>query len=468
MFESASGSFPASPALLLSQMSDPTFLSNLCSPFLAGPILPDSFGMNLVENGLIPSIKQSIQSKETTKFQNVPKLVKIIIDNLGEAGLSIVVDDLLASISNCYLASPQMNTEEYLDLYVDTISAIPSRYRDDVLVSLVSQFIQSSDFKLRVLAVSLITLVRRNTRVEDAFRTLSSDSVPAVRLAVVNSLPNCNFNGPLIDSILSKAARDTCDQIRNSVASIIGSVSPHLNDLYIDLLTNPLSMEHALDSFSVMVESSGFEKFINAFASASSIYPEKCAQVLISCAPSVDQCEHRFIYKCAKIFRHVPLFITNLHSFSQSFENKRIFLKFFAVSQMENWRERLLYAQQAVLFVKDLGSSMFDIAVAFSNDEVASVRTESVRIFVELYQTDPSLAERIASLYESGWQQRLVLAKVIGETNLPPAFWEVAKILAVDSVPNVKYCLARSIETTPYFSVFFNDPNDPDIVDPEA
>lgn len=465
MFESASGSFPASPALLLSQMSDPMFLSNLCSPFIADPILPDSFGMSLVENGLIPSIKQSIQSKETSKFQNVPKLVKIIIDNLGEAGLSIVVDDLLTSISNCYLTFPQNSAEDFMDLYINTISAVPSRYRDDVLVSFVSEFIQSSDFRLRILAVNLVTLVRRITRVDDAFQTLSIDVNPAVRVAVINALPNCNFNGSLVDSILSRAVRDSCEQVRDSAASVIGSVAPHLCDIYIELLTAKSSMSRALDSFPAMVESSGFQKFVAAFSSAISEYPEKCSQQLIACAPAVDQCEHRALYKCGKSFRHIHHFISNLHAFSRSFENKRIFLRFFNVSRMSNWRERLLYAQQAVLFVKDLGADMFDIAVDFSKDDVASVRTESVRIFVELYQTNPTLAERISSLSDSGWQQRLVLAKVISETGLPPAFWEAAKTLATDSVPNVKHCLARGIKTTPYFSVFFSDPNDPDIID---
>ena len=458
IFESSSGSFSSSPAHLVSQMSDPAALANLCSPFLAGDaMLPEAFRTSLVQTGLVPNLKKSIRNGEMAKFQNVPKLVRIICDNLGDEGLDMVVDDILPTIASCYFSVPNKDKRAFLDLYLNAVSSIPSRQRDEVLVNIISEFASATDFRKRVLAVHLITLVRRHHRVSAIFKDLSSDRVPSVRAVVVASLPNCNFDLPLIEEVLTNAARDYSFQVRNTAAGVLGPVEPKLVGLYVELLENSSTMERALDSFACMVEANGLGSILNAFMQAIRAYPEKCATVMVSYSSVIDSCEQKLWYKCAKLVRHVPTFIRKLYEFSKLFELRKLFLKFLNVKDMKDWRERWLYARQAALFASDFPDKILDIALVFAHDEAACVRSESAKIFVALYEKDQSKAESICVLLKCSWQQRMVLAKVISEAKLPVAFWEAGKSLAKDPVSNVKCCFAREIKESQYYRIFFSD-----------
>ena len=239
MFASSSGSFSASPALLLSQMSDPTALNTLCRPFLAGEsVFPETFGLNAVETYLMPNLKSAISNRETEKFVSVPKLVRIIVDNVGEEGLSLVVEDLLPTIVMHYLNDPAHYAHNFQDLYLNVLSSIPSRFRDDVLCDIISDFSASTDFRLRVMAVQVITLVRKHSRVSAVFKALSLDRIVNVRVSVVGALPNCNFDAPLIEYVLTNATRDFSFHVRNAAASVFGSVAPKLVGPYLELLGN--------------------------------------------------------------------------------------------------------------------------------------------------------------------------------------------------------------------------------------
>ena len=456
MFASSSGSFSASPALLLSQMSDPTALNTLCRPFLAGEsVFPETFGLNAVETYLMPNLKSAISNRETEKFVSVPKLVRIIVDNVGEEGLSLVVEDLLPTIVMHYLNDPAHYAHNFQDLYLNVLSSIPSRFRDDVLCDIISDFSASTDFRLRVMAVQVITLVRKHSRVSAVFKALSLDRIVNVRVSVVGALPNCNFDAPLIEYVLTNATRDFSFHVRNAAASVFGSVAPKLVGPYLELLGNSSTMESALDSFCLVVEENGLEPLLNVFVCAIRAYPEKCARMIVECSKRIEMCEQRLLFRCAKMLRHLPEFIARLHQFSGAFETKRPFLKFFAIGRMRTWREKLLYAQQAVLFVEDLGCEMLEVAVEFADDSAACVREQSVKIFVALFNLDQTMADAIGTALRDNWHMRLVLAKVIAETKLPVAFWEAAKVLANDSVPNVREALANGILGTPYYEVFF-------------
>ena len=456
MLESASWSLSASP-ILVSPMSDPATITNLCLPFLDDADIADPLQLALCQTNLIPSLKKSILNREVSKLANVPKLMKVMIDNFGGDGLSMVVGDILPAIVHCYLQSSAEGVAVFQDLYLNVVSSIPSRLRDDVLVDIIHDFAGASDAKLRILAIHVITLVRRPGNVASVFKDLATDHSAHVRAEAVMSLPNCNFDVSLVEYVITRAARDSSFHVRNSAAEVFGTVAPRMMELYLELLTSAATMEKALNSFVLVVEVCGLEPLVNAFALAVRTYPEKCARVIVECAVKIDVCQHRLLFRCAKMLRHIPEFVSHLHDLSLSFETKVPFLKLFCVSRMKTWREKVLYAQQAVLFVEYLGCDMLEVAADFAADENAAVRNESVNIFVAIYQQDQTIADSISALLQATWHLRLILAKVISEAKLPLAFWDAAKLLANDPCENVRSCLARGVQNTPYFNVFFKD-----------
>ena len=458
MLESPSWSFSASPTVLISPMSDPSTMTNVFGPFLSTEaVVPDSFELALVQTVIVPNLKKAIFTREVSKFGNVPKAVKSIVVNFGDEGLSLIVDEILPAITDCYLHSPTDSSNNYQDLYLNAISSLPSRIRDDVLVEIVHKFAQSSDYRLRVLAVHTVPLVRRHCSVTAVFKDLAADELPVVRAEATSLLPNCNFDTDVIEEVVTKSARDLDFRVRNAAAYVFGNVAPRMLTLYLELLTNSATMEKALNSFVPVAEANGLEPLSAAFSTAIRSYPDKCAKVLVECAGRIDVSQHRLIFRCAKKMRHIPEMVERLYDLSAPFETKMPFLEFFVVSRMRNWREKALYAKQAVLFVQDLGSAMMDIAVDFASDENATVRDESVKIFLAIYQLHQNLADSISAVLQRTWQMRIVLAKLISEAGLPVAFWEAAKQLSTDSVELVRNCLANGVRGTPHFDVFFKD-----------
>ncbi|OHT14987.1 hypothetical protein TRFO_42792 [Tritrichomonas foetus] len=286
-------------------------LTNICAPFLQCDIRYDSFGASLVRS-LIPNIRNSLLNNDTNAFNSLPKLVKLSIDNLKEEGLNLVTDEILPELTELYLQD-----DSFIDLFCETISSVPARYRDDVLVDSISRNSMSNDYRLRILAASSISLVRRYNRVISHFRALAADIHPSVRITIIKSLSNCNFDEPIINSIVNDAIHDVNCEVKNSIAEVIGYIAPHLTDQYIQLLENPETQNNALLCFNVMVTSSGFSTFFDIVIKIIEKNPDKVFSAIFHAAPFIDPCEHRLLYMCAKKLRHNESFIRNLFHFTR-------------------------------------------------------------------------------------------------------------------------------------------------------
>lgn len=357
---SISSSFSPSPAFILSQMSDPTsLLSNLCSPFLTREISVENFGEDMVQILLIPNVKASILNCEFDNFKNIPELVKIIVDNLGEKQVDIIKAEILESIIEIYLNEKREREEHIIvNLYCDTVSSISSRFRDDILVEYILLYTSSDIVKLRILAAILISLVRRNSRILSQFQTLVSDPSPDVRVTIVKTLPNYTFREQLIESTLNSATEDESDLVRNAAASVFGFLTPHLIEPYLTLLLNPKTTVSALSCFQQMVCYSEFSVFYLSFVEVIKNFPKEAAKSLLQIAPIVDPCEHRYLYKCAKMLRNEPTFVESFYQFTRCFYNKKRFLVFFDHKKM-NKSTIKLYEKQWEYFMKDLDENNF-------------------------------------------------------------------------------------------------------------
>ena len=433
MFESSSGSFTPSPSLLLSQMSDPSaVLSTLCGPFLKREINPESFGISLVRS-LIPNIKKSLLNRDPNAFSSLPRLVKLSIDNLGEDGLSLVTNEILPQIIELYLVD-----HTFIDLYCESVSSIPARFRDDVLVDSITKNSISADPNMRILAASIISLVRRYNRVIPQFMALSADPNADVRIAIVKALPNCNFDSPVIESIVKDAANDVSVEVRRAISEVIGYVAPYLQDTYIKLFEDVETQESALSSLGIMTNFSGFEFFYDTFVKSFENFPDTAATTLLQITSFIDPSEHRLLYKCAKKLRTNITFIKNFYQFTRAFENRDRFLKFFSDESYKDVNVRIQYCIQAQLFIDDFGIKLVPYALAFACDKSRTVRKQSVNVLIELIKKVPESKSLVLTLKTAPWMQRVVLAQLAKNLDKDPDFQNIIESLKNDRDERVR------------------------------
>lgn len=397
-----SNSFVRSPVCLV---SNPQVLTKLCSP-------GETINLKYVSKSLVPHLKTGILSFHSPTLQSLPRLIKVVVLKLGENGLFLVKSELLITIERCYLLSDHKQSRQYMDLYCECISSLPTLYRDDTLVDSIDRNYASRDYRLRILAANLITLVRANSRVVLPFKVLSVDKVPQVRCAVLRSLVNSTFDSQLVESLMQNAVKDNSVIVRQVAAENFGIVAPHLLDEYLELLNNKSTTEYALRSFASVVNYHDFTSLFEDFNELIPMYPKLCASALIQMSTIVSDDEHRLLFRCAKLLRYEESFITNLHVFSSPFSNKEPFLEFFNADYFCDAGITFLYAEQCLLFVPDLGTKLFGVALIFADDSSTDVQDISVSIFTEMCKYDITSGKLINKLSEGTDRQKNVLQKI--------------------------------------------------------
>jgi len=425
----------------------------------------DEFDIRFVQAVLFPAICESIHRRHISHLRSVPKLARLIIAHFGSAGLA-AVEDLLVDVAGYYIPDPEKSSPACRDLYLDIVATIPGPYRDDVAVERAARFAASTDPRLRVLAVSLLSLIARPSRAAPMMRGLAADAMPCVRAAAVAALSACSFDPSLAERLILGGARDPSAAVRRAAASVFGSLAPHLTGDYLALLAHVSTTARALDSFAAVAEAVGLGPLLDGFARAARLCPDKGAHALIACASRVKPGERHLLYRCARVVRHAPAFIAHVREVGAAFAGSGDILKFFRIEGMATPAERVLYARQANALVPELRGALLGFAIELAKDPAQRARCAGAELLAALYRQEPGLAEEIAALANEMPRARRVLATVVGVTQLPPAFWEVARRLAVDSVPEVRTCLARGLRGTQYFSLFFGECGALDARDP--
>jgi hypothetical protein len=369
--------------------SDPSFIAELCRPFVDGPIDLASISISLLNTVILPKVSNAIYESNFIALQQFPKLVRQIVDAFESDGLCLLLEQIIRPLELLG------RSRKHLDLYLDIVSSIPSRYRDDFLISRIEEMCVSPDPFVRILSANVITLVRCSAQVAPAFTALAQDADCHVRLEVVNLLKVANFENSVFEAILRVLSDDSSDEIRQALAAIYGDVAPHDYEPYSRLLQDRVTMESALKGFLPIAEYSGFAVVFTPFCVAIGVYPKTCARILVELAQVPDPRNPELLLRAGRLLRHCPTFVNRLFTFSAAFESKRSFLSFFKVEKMKTYQERVFYAKQCLLFVPALGSKLLGTALAFAHDEFEEVRAAASPILVAICRADPSVVEEV-------------------------------------------------------------------------
>jgi hypothetical protein len=436
-----------SPSLKLSNISDPDFVGRLCHPIINKFVPNEAFLPPLITQTIIPEIKGIIKNDKKNQFTNIPTIIHLMIDNYPEIGVAIVKTEIFAFLQNMIMCSGGVKAKDLSELFVEIASTIPRIYRDDIVVETIHKYVNSEDYKIRQLAVSLIPVVRDNQRVLQYFRSLANDKLALIRAAVVKALPNCTFNESIINYILINATRDSNIGVQQIATSLISSIAPQLINDYCRLLRNPDTVRYAFPQMPQIVANNSFTDVYNAFKSALKYDKNDAALALIETASKVDPNNESALYiKAASDLISFAPFTWRLFSFAENFSNKNEFLNLLDPKNIPDWRTRYALLKQAELFAPELKSSLVRYAEIYSEDPVATIRNESANLWCILLSVDPTIRGGCEErLLRGSWHKRMVLAKLIG-LHGNEGFQNAIEKLSNDPVENVRRCIHENLQ----------------------
>jgi hypothetical protein len=334
----------------------------------------------------------------------------------------------------------------------------------DRVVSLILKQASATDARLRQLAVSLMPAVASPQRLRNALLSLMLDRVPAVRCAVVSNLAAINVDDKMIVSMLKSAVNDKAPQVQIAAVKLLASSAPSLLTEYLSLLQRPAVAAAALLCLPAIVAAHGLTVVFDAVISAIEIAPNEATDGILDTLPYVQEHEKDMLVLLATQLCYVPLFLQNFAEFAKAMAEPARLLEIIELKNIPKWRDRFFLLKQVTDCVQEMGLSLIDWAVAFANDEVAIVRVEAVKLWVELIGFDPEARKELTKLTAGKWHARLVAAKVICEVGIEEDCEDVAQTLSADAVENVRACLRHGVKGTVWFAKFFAEAEDGQVV----
>lgn len=451
-----------SPQLLLPEITDPNFLNNICAPFYGDYISNENFTVEFARNVIVPKAREHILSRDPATLKQVPTLVKLLIDNLHEDGLNLVTKEIFTSFEPLISHSNFSKRVTIVDTICETISHVSSRYRDKILIEMISIYSSKVESNFRILAAHLIPLVKKSQRVLNQFTALSLDRVIQVRQAVAKCLKDYIFDNQILKRTLFSLLKDQSLLVQRAAAANFGYIAPECINEYISLITNSDLAKAALKSMKAMVIANGFTPFYDAFQITMNYQPETSVVIVLNISRVVKKDELNMLFECAYKLRNSVALIQHLKKFSLVFEDKSCFLQILDPHDLKEWRERFFLIEQIIEFIEIFGNKLVNYAKELSKDPIAIVRSESVKLWAKLIEYDFSNAMEAKTLTET-FQQRLVLCKIIGKCGVKPYFQDVVESLSKDPISNVRLCLANVLQGTEYFDQYFADSKDIEI-----
>lgn len=460
--------FPQSPSFLISQLTDPTFVTRICHPFIHREISGDAFSLALVKDALVPGMKDLISKNDIQAMKLLPEIAKLLVDNLEDEGLRLLQKEVLPSLYRSLTTGNSKHTEHMMSQIAEILCRVSSRFRDNLLVDVIASNCAQNETRLRALAAYLVPFVRDSKRVLPYFRQLSLDRVPSVRIEVIKSLPMVQFDDELKQYIVLGALHDKNIQIANAAAVVFGDVCPQCLDEFLPLLRDPNTVRMALRSVKAIVIESGLHPVINDFRIAMEMQPDLSAAVVINLLKNVDDTDLPLLVDAAKHLRMTKNVIKYLQRIVDACNDPSIVVDFLDPSGVHVWRIRAMMLGQCMNYVGIVESAkMISLASKFADDETAIIREKSVELWAKLIKSDHKTIVSVKKWIGEKWQLRLSLTKVIGRIGEEvPAFTDTIRILSQDPVSSVRCSMARVLvqhQDVDLFNELFKDSTDVEV-----
>jgi hypothetical protein len=302
-------------------------------------------------------------------------------------------------------------------------------------------------------------------RLRNALLSLMLDRVPAVRCAVISNLAAIKVEDTMIVSMLKSAVNDKAPQVQIAAVKLLASSAPQMLSEYLSLLQRETVTAAALLCLPAIVATHGLTVVFDAVISVIDIAPDEATEGILDSLPYVQEDEKDRLVLFANQLCYNRLFLENFAEFAKAMAEPARLLEIIELKNIPKWRDRFFLLKQVTDCVQEIGLALLDWAVAFANDETAIVRSEAVKLWVELIGFDPEARKELRQLTVGKWHARLIAAKVIGEIGIEEDCEDVAETLSADVVENVRACLRHRVKGTIWFTKFFADAGDGKVSD---
>jgi hypothetical protein len=316
-----------------------------------------------------------------------------------------------------------------------------------------------SDFRIRLLAISMLPLVHDPTPLRNCFFSLTLDRVIPVRCAVLRQLRSSHFHTRIVEVLLRNAVGDVSPEVKTEAAKLIGDVAPHLISEFCGLLKNVQSGTAAFENLHKFVKIHGLSPLFEAVKIGAENVPNAAISELFKILPILSNSEQTMVWSLIDHIVNVGKSGIDKMNFVEYCDDPNHILKLLNPKNISNWRDRLTLIQRAMKILPNQTSNLSQLAVEFSGDDTAIVRNASVKFWIALIELNPIIVkeEIFESLLRKNWQTRLVVAKVIIEIGMKNELLPIAETLSRDPVESVRSCLASGLQNTDWFSKLFTD-----------
>lgn len=389
------------------------------------------------------------------------------IKALVRGGSDIVFSDLIKTLGT-YMGDDVQNTQIFLkeminmlvhqlgkvnykdqrsiiSMVIDIIKLVDN---DDFSINIILSFAYSNDRKQRVLAANLMPTIGKVTdKVEESAIELSLDMIPAVKTAIVCALTESNFQDKTIRTILKNAVNDKNDHVQIQAAQVLSKVAPSMTKEYSYLLKNEPTTATCLHFFVDMVKMNGLSHIYEAFIGILDKFALEATRPFYEMLPYITQDEYRYVKEIALKFPKEQLFLSHIHELFLYVEDKDLVFHFLDLKTSCPWRVREVICWQCIALAHKYKLLLIPYAIKLSNDPVAIVRDQSVELWSALIKEDEKAIHSLIQLVQSGFQQRIVLAKVIGKTGSMYRCRDTVEQLQKDNVETVRYCMESQLRS---------------------
>lgn len=248
--------------------------------------------------------------------------------------------------------------------------------------------------------------------------------------------------------------------MRKVAASVFGQISPENTSVFKKLLLNSDLSGECIESIREVVSQCGLMAIEAEFRTwIGHLEIDMRAYCVLRIARVVYDDELDLLIDFAREVLISPLFQSQLVKFIDFLNDRERINRLLDPQNVPNWRVRRI--QMACMRYVNLNSDLIYFALAFSSDECALIRNESVHLWKYLFEKNIGIFEGVSQLFGKHWHQRIVLVKVIRQIGVKHFEFSLLEKLANDEVFNVRLAFANALSGDELWRKFFgNSPSD--------
>jgi len=420
----------------------PLNVAELIEHFVGNNVLTNrcNLCLSIAKDVIIPRIINNVMNRRSETYKEIPQIVKLVVESFYEEGLELILKEVVGFLNSEYRHSDIASSNSLMKLYIDTVAAIPSRFRESALIDIIKTNTQSLNKRDRVLASLIIPLVADFSTVLSCFNDLACDSYSYVRSTLIKGLPNISYEHPDINRFFIKGCSDPMIQVRSAAASVYGNVDTCDLHRFIKLFEDDSTAKYCLNSLAPMIRFHGFLPFFSCFER---LMEDNLNDTVQFIADNPELIDEAIIVDLLYQYRFEPIVLKSLATIIFKLSDGEEFLCLLDADDELSWRKRRDMAMLCQKLFGFYGNRLLNITLKIANDKIAAVRNESVVLIANIILEKKTLTD-MEPLYRH-WHQRLILAKVVNIIGNPEYLSHMIERLRNDEVENVRNCLNNSL-----------------------